>query len=165
MGCKLNGARVSPTQVDSFFFTHEIVLSLLFEKSYIIKMEHLLVSYLAQDLTLKIVRGLFSAGVPRHLRDLARDYAASPAGVADVINRLKDAGVVAETKQGNRRLISLKMSEREREALASLFAVYESQLVRTRAKRINRQPDRIANKFKDMDEMYEFYRTAKRRHQ
>jgi len=127
-------------------------------------MEHLLVSYLAQDLTLKIVRGLFSAGAPRHLRDLARDYAASPAGVADVINRLKDAGVVAETKQGNRRLISLKMSEREREALASLFAVYESQLVRTRAKRINRQPDRIANKFKDMDEMYEFYRTAKRRH-
>ena len=165
MGGKLNGARVSPTQVDSFFFTHEIALSLLFEKSYILKMEHLLVSYLAQDLTLKIVRGLFSAGVPRHLRDLARDYAASPAGVADVINRLKDAGVVAETKQGNRRLISLKMSEREREALASLFAVYESQLVRTRAKRINRQPDRIANKFKDMDEMYEFYRTAKRRHQ
>ncbi len=165
MGGKLNRARVSPTQVDSFFFTHEIALSLLFEKSYIIKMEHLLVSYLAQDLTLKIVRGLFSAGVPRHLRDLARDYAASPAGVADVINRLKDAGVVAETKQGNRRLISLKMSEREREALASLFAVYESQLVRTRAKRINRQPDRIANKFKDMDEMYEFYRTAKRRHQ
>lgn len=127
-------------------------------------MEHLLVSYLAQDLTFKIVRGLFSGGAPRHLRDLARDYAASPAGVADVIKRLRDAGVVIETRQGNRRLINLKMSERERESLASLFAVYESQLVRTRAKRMNRHPDRIANKLKDMDEMYEFYRAAKQRH-
>jgi DNA-binding GntR family transcriptional regulator len=136
----------------------------MFEKSYNASMEHLLVSHLAQDLTFKIVRGLFSGGGPRHIRDLARDYAASPAGVADVINRLKDAGVVIETRQGNRRLVSLKMSEREREALESLFAVYESQRVRTRAKRINRHPDRIANKLKDMDEMYEFYRTAKRSH-
>jgi DNA-binding GntR family transcriptional regulator len=144
---------------------HEIALSLMFEKSYNTSMDHLLVSYLAQDLTFKIVRGLLSGGVPRHLRDLARAYAASPAGVADVINRLKDAGVVIETRQGNRRLISLKMSERERESLASLFAVYECQRVRTRARRINRHPDRIANKLKDMDEMYEFYRIAKRRHQ
>ena len=136
----------------------------MFEKSYNVSMEHLLVSHLAQDLTFKIVRGLFSGGGPRHIRDLARDYAASPAGVADVINRLKDAGVVIETRQGNRRLISLKMSEREREALESLFAVYESQRVRTRAKRINLHPDRVANKLKDMDEMYEFYRTAKRSH-
>jgi DNA-binding GntR family transcriptional regulator len=135
----------------------------MFEKAYNIGMDHLLVSHLAQDLTFKIVRGLFSGGAPRHIRDLARDYAASPAGVADVINRLKDAGVVIETRTGNRRLISLKMSERERESLASLFAVYESQRVRTRAKRINRHPDRIANKLKDMDEMYEFHRTAKRR--
>ena len=137
----------------------------MFEKSYNLRMDHLLVSYLAQDLTFKIVRGLISDRAPRHLRDLARDYAASPAGVADVINRLKDAGVVIETRQGNRRLISLKMSDRERESLVSLFAVYESQRVRTRAKRINRHPDRIANKLKDMDEMYEFYQMAKRRHQ
>jgi hypothetical protein len=137
----------------------------MFEKSYNVSMDHLLVSYLAQDLTFKIVRGLISDRAPRHLRDLARDYAASPAGVADVINRLKDAGVVIETRQGNRRLISLKMSDRERESLVSLFAVYESQRVRTRAKRINRHPDRIANKLKDMDEMYEFYQMAKRRHQ
>jgi DNA-binding GntR family transcriptional regulator len=135
----------------------------MFEKSYTISMEHLLVSYLAQDLTFKIIRGLFSGGAPRHLRDLARDYAASPAGVADVIKRLKDAGVVVETRQGNRRLISLKISEREHESLASLFAVYEAHLVRTRAKRINRHPDRVANKLADMDEMYEFYRTAKQR--
>lgn len=126
-------------------------------------MEHRLISYLAQDLTFKIVRGLLSGGAPRHLRDLARDYAASPAGVADVLKRLRDADVVIETKQGNRRLISLKISERERESLASLFAVYESQRVQTRAKRINRHPDRIANKLKDMDEMYEFYRAAKQR--
>ena len=137
----------------------------MFEKSYNVSMEHLLVSYLAQDLTFKIVRGLLSGRAPRHLRDLARDYDASPAGVTDVINRLKDAGVVIETRQGNRRLISLKISEREHESLASLFAVYESQLVKTRARRINRHPDRIANKLRDMDEMYEFYRTAKRRNQ
>lgn len=135
----------------------------MFGKSYNVLMDHLLVSYLAQDLTFKIVRGLFSGGAPRHLRELARDYAASPAGVADVIKRLKDAGVVVETRRGNRRLISLKMSERERESLARLFAVYESQRVRTRAKHINRHPDRIANKLKDMDEMYEFYRTTKKR--
>ncbi len=143
---------------------HEIALSKMFEKSYRSSLDPLLVSHLAQDLTFKIIRGLFPGGVPRHIRDLARDYAASPAGVADVINRLKDAGVVMETRQGNRRLISLKMSERERESLESLFAVYESQRVRTRAKRINRHPDRIANKLKDMDEMYEFYRTTKRTH-
>ena len=126
-------------------------------------MERFLVSYLTQDLTLKIVHGLFCGGAPRHLRDLARDYNASPSGVSDVIKRLKKAGVLHETKHGNRHLLTLKVTEQERAALLVLFKVQESQRVLMRAERINKHPERVANKLRDMDEMYTFYRSAKSR--
>lgn len=122
-----------------------------------------LISHLAEGLTLQIVRGLLTSAEPRHLRDLARDYDASPAGVSDVVARLKKAGVLIETKRGNRRLFSLCVSDQERECLTSLFKVYESQRVRARAQRINKHPERIAAKLLDMEEMFLFYRQAKKR--
>jgi len=71
--------------------------------------------------------------------------------------------VLHETKHGNRHLLTLKVTEQERAALLVLFKVQESQRVLMRAERINKHPERVANKLRDMDEMYTFYRSAKSR--
>jgi DNA-binding MarR family transcriptional regulator len=122
-----------------------------------------LISHLAEALQFQILRGLLTSPQPRHLRELARDYKASPAGVSDVLDRLKKAGVLVEQKRGNRRLFSLRLGDQERECLHKLFREYELQRVRHRAQRINKHPERTIARLQDMDEMYSFYRKAKRR--
>jgi hypothetical protein len=126
-------------------------------------MESLLIFHLAEGLLLQIVRGLLTSSRPRHLRELARDYKASPAGVSDILARLKRAGVLVEQRQGNRKLFSLRVNNQERECLDKLFQVYESQRVRQRARRINKHSERIQAKLHDMDEMYSFYKGVKGR--
>ena len=122
-----------------------------------------LVSHIAQGLSLKVIRGLLTSSRPRHLRELARDYGASPAGLSDILDRLKNVGVLDETREGNRRLFSLRISEEDRECLMNLFKVYELQWVRERAARMNRRAEKMIAKLNDMDEMYSIYRKAKRR--
>lgn len=131
------------------------------EKSYIMDMDSFLVSRLAEGLPFEIVRGLLTSEQPRHLRDLARDYGASPAGVSDVLARLKRAGVLVEQRVENRRVFSLCVSDEDRECLNRLFKVYELQRVRQRAQRANRRSGRMSAKLQDMDEMYCFYKKAK----
>ena len=126
-------------------------------------METFLISHLAEGLQFQILRGLLTSARPRHLRELARDYGASPAGVTDVINRLKRANVLVEERLGNRRLFSLKLSEQDRECLGRFFRNYELQRVRQRAQRVNRNSEKIIAKLSDMDEMYSFYKRAKGR--
>lgn len=126
-------------------------------------METFLISHLAEGLQFQIVRGLLTSARPRHLRELARDYGASPAGVTDVINRLKRANVLVEERLGNRRLFRLKISEQDRECLGRFFKNYELQRVRQRAQRVNRNSEKIIAKLSDMDEMYSFYKGAKGR--
>jgi DNA-binding Lrp family transcriptional regulator len=125
-------------------------------------MDSFLVYHLAEGLPFEIVRGLLTSSRPRHLRELARDYGASPAGVSDIVDRLKGAGVLAEHREGNRRLFSLRISDEDRECLTKLFKVYELQRVRHRAQRANRRSDKMIAKLQDMDEMYSFYRDSKR---
>ncbi len=126
-------------------------------------MQSFLISHLAEGLQLQILRGLLTSPRPRHLRELARDYNASPAGVSDVLDRLKKAAVLVEQRRGNRRLFSLRVGEQERECLHKLFREYELQRVRHRAKRLNKHPEKIAARLQDMDEMYAFYRKTKNR--
>ena len=45
-------------------------------------MPNSIISYLSNQPTMKIVRGLMTG--PRHLRDLAARYGLSPAGVSDI---------------------------------------------------------------------------------
>lgn len=135
----------------------------MFEKSYILKMDSSLISYLAEGLQFQILRGLLTSPRPRHLRELAREYAASPAGVSDILSRLKKAQVLVEQRQGNRRLFRLRLGEQERECICNLFKLYELQRVRQRARRMNRNPERMIRKLRDMDEMYSFYRKSKPR--
>ena len=139
------------------------MLDQMFEKSYNWSMDSFLVSYLAEGLSFEIVRGLVTSSRPRHLRELARQYGASPAGVSDILARLKTAGVLDERKEGNRRLCSLRIGDEDRECLMGLFKVYELQRVRRRAHRANRRSETMIAKLNDMDEMYSFYRKAKRR--
>lgn len=122
-----------------------------------------LISHLAEDLTFQVARGLLTSPRPRHLRELARDYNASPAGISDILARLKKVGVLIEQKQGNRRLFSLQVGAEERECLTKLFKVYELQRVQHQAQRINRRSNINSTKLQDMDEMYLFYRQAKQR--
>jgi DNA-binding transcriptional ArsR family regulator len=126
-------------------------------------MDSFLISYLAEGLPFEIVRGLVTSARPRHLRELAREYGASPAGVSDILARLKMAGVLDERREGNRRLFSLRIGDEDRECLMGLFKVYELQRVRRRAHRANRRSAAMIAKLNDMDEMYTFYRKAKRR--
>jgi len=135
----------------------------MFEKSYNQPMSSSLVSHIAQVLSLEVIRGLLTSSRPRHLRELARDYGASPAGLSDVLDRLNSVGVLDETREGNRRLFSLRISDEDRECLMNLFKVYELQRVRNRAQRVNRRSERMIAKLNDMDEMYTFYRRAKGR--
>ena len=126
-------------------------------------MVRFLVSYLAEDLTFRVVRGLLSGGKPRHLRELARQYRASPAGISDVLQRLSEAGILVEIRRGNRRLLTLKVLDQERESLLGLFKVYESQRLLQRAHRTNKNSKRLRARLEGMDEMYRFYRGAKER--
>jgi|GEM_PF-1402110 len=135
----------------------------MFEKSYIKAMDSSLIAYLAEGLQFQILRGLLTSPRPRHLRELAREYRASPAGVSDIISRLKKAKVLVEERQGNRRLFSLRIAEDERACLSEFYKLYELRRVRQRADRINRDSARMVAKLRDMDEMYSFYRKEKRR--
>ena len=135
----------------------------MFEKSYIKSMDSSLIAYLAEGLQFQILRGLLTSPRPRHLRELAREYGASPAGVSDIISRLKKAKALVEERQGNRRLFSLRIAEDERACLSELFKLYELRRVRQRADRMNRDSARLVAKLRDMDEMYSFYRKGKRR--
>lgn len=135
----------------------------MFEKSYIVRMSSSLIAYLAEGLQFQILRGLLTSARPRHLRELAREYGASPAGVSDIISRLKKAKVLVEQRQGNRRLVSLRIAEEERKCLSDLFKLYELRRVRQRAQRINRDSARMIAKLCDMDEMYSFYRKGRQR--
>ncbi len=138
-------------------------LDYMFEKSYILGVDPSVITYLAEGLQFQILRGLLTSPRPRHLRELAREYGASPAGVSDIISRLTKANVLVEQRQGNRRLFSLRIGEDERMALSALFKLYELRRVRQRADRINRDSARMIAKLSDMDEMYSFYRKGKRR--
>ena len=119
-----------------------------------------LISVLADQPTLKIIRGLMTSRRPRHLRDLAAQYGLSPAGVSDIIRRLLNAGVLHEEREGNRRCFRLNITEEERVCLSQFFSIYELDLVRERASSFSRG---AAERLKGMDEAYSFYRKVKKR--
>lgn len=96
---------------------------------------------------------------PRHIRELASQYKLSPAGVSDIIRRLKEAGVLTESRQANRRKLSLKLSKLEHECLSSFFLIQQNIKLKERAARFSKN---AAKKLLWMDEAYQFYHKLKR---
>lgn len=118
------------------------------------------ISWLADQPTLRVVRGLLLSPRPRHLRELAAEYGLSPAGVSDIVRRLAEAGVLRESRVRNRRHFELVVPESERSALLTFFQVSELNFVRERAPSYSRT---AAEKLRWMDEAYRFYRGTKQR--
>jgi DNA-binding MarR family transcriptional regulator len=118
-----------------------------------------LVRLLSAQPFMQVVRGLLMSPAPRHLRDLAAQYGYSPAGVSDIVRRLKDAGVLTEKRTGNRLYLSLELSTEERESLMEFFTCADNSRLRERATRLG---EHAADKLAWMDEAFQFHRSLKR---
>jgi DNA-binding GntR family transcriptional regulator len=116
-------------------------------------------SWLGSQPAIQIIRGLLLSPKPRHLRDLASQYELSPAGASDILRRLKKAGILKEFREGNRRCFALNVSKEELVHLTDLFELFERRLIEDRAARLNKD---AIERFKWMDEAYQFYRGVKK---
>ena len=122
-------------------------------------MDHSLVKYLGSQPVMKVLRGLLLAPGPRHIRDLASQYSYSPAGVSDILRRLKKVGALKEVRRGNRRCFALNVPPRDLACLKDFFHAFERALLEERAARFSRV---AAKRLQWMDQAYEFYRDVKR---
>ena len=118
-----------------------------------------LIHHLCCEPTMQIIRAMLLSPGQRHLRDLANNSSLSPAGVSDILRRLKDAGVLAEKRVGNRRCLQLNLSSDELDCLKQFFLIYENTTLRRRAAKFSQ---RASEKLKWMDEAYEFYHGLKK---
>ena len=117
-----------------------------------------LITYLGSQPIFALLRGLALAPSPRHLRELARAYSLSPAGVTDILRRLKSLGVLKEARQGNKRFFSLALTLEEQRFLDGIFKGYEQQLIAERVARFSKEaPERL----QWMDEAYQFFKEVK----
>lgn len=108
---------------------------------------------------MRLLRGLIIGDGPRHLRELADTYALSPAGVSDIIRRLRQIGVLKEARVRNKRYFTLNLSSHEHECLKRFFADVDKSVLESRAKRFSRN---AAQKLQWMDDAYKFYRNIKK---
>lgn len=122
-------------------------------------MSHNLSQYLCEMPFMRVLRGLYSEQNPVHLRELVRRYDLSPGGVADILRRLEELGLLVVQNYKNRKLYSLKLREDERQALSALFKLYEADFIARRKKTLERNATKT---LKWMDETYVFLKKAKR---
>lgn len=119
-----------------------------------------IIQFLGNQPLMRVVRGLLHSPQPRHLRALAVDYSLSPSGLSDILRRLDEAGVLHESRSGNRRLFALKITAPEYKVLEDFFKQYEIAFIESRAPLFER---RAVEKLAWMDEAYEFYRGVKKK--
>ena len=120
-----------------------------------------LASYLGQQPLLKVLRGLRMHKEPIHLRGLAHRYQLSPAGVTDILNRLRALGLLQETKRGNRRYFSLILSPDDQTFIDQFIALNEKQVI---SQRVGRLQCRASEKLIWMDEAFIYFRQLKAAH-
>jgi len=118
-----------------------------------------LIKYLGDIPTFTVIRALLLSSKPRHIRDLARQYSISPAGVSDIIRRLQGLGILKESRVANRRCFSLEIPEEERRCLNEFFAMHQIACLRERALLLNKS---ALKKFCWIDEVRDSYRVIKR---
>lgn len=117
-----------------------------------------LIHHLGQQGLFRVIRSLSLSDRPRHLRDLATTNHMSPAGVSDILARLKSWGVLNESKSKNKKLYSLVLKENEKRLLKNFFDIYEEQSLRSRAVQIS---DGAAEKLAWMNDAHLFYQSIK----
>lgn len=120
----------------------------------------LLAQYLSAQPLMKIIRSLVFSSRPRHVRDLAAEQLVSPAGAADILRRLKEAGVLRERREGNRRCVFLSLAPEEAESLRAFFLISDYAKLEERAQRFQRG---AVQKLQWMDETFKFFREVKRK--
>jgi len=124
-------------------------------------MQGSILSYLCGQPVIQILCSLTAAHPQgRHLRGLAGQYSLSPSGVADIVRRLSEAGVIKETRVANRRHLRLSIPEAELHTLKELFSTQEKIMLQDRVSRFSH---RAAEKLEWMDQAYTFYSNIKRR--
>jgi hypothetical protein len=123
-------------------------------------MDNSLIKYLTDQPFMTVVRGLMCSSQPRHIRDLATRYRLSPAGVSDIIRRLKILGVLKESAHKNRKCFSLILSDAERRCLKMWLTCYDDLILKQRAIRFSRG---AKEKLAWMDQSYCEYRSIKSR--
>lgn len=117
-----------------------------------------LAQFLNSQPVFKILFGLLHSSEPLHLRGLSAQLKISASGVSDILRRLKKAGVLQEKRVQNKRCLSLKISDQEREALELLFTEAEAEWLKKRAKVFSKNAQ---EKLEWMDQAYRFYREIK----
>ena len=118
-----------------------------------------MIKYLGSQPVMRVVRGLMLSPRPRHIRDLAAQYSFSPAGVSDILRRLRRTGLLKEVREGNRRSFSLDLPKGERDCLQMFFSIFERSLLEERVARFSRN---APEKLQWMDDAYSFYRNVKK---
>ncbi len=118
-----------------------------------------LLTLLGEQPLMRIVRGLLLNPEPLHIRELASRYALSPAGVSDIARRLKKAGVLKAVHIGNKRCLSLALSDDEKDCLRQFFKIASRSTLEKRASAFSKT---AKEKLNWMDEAFEFYRTVKK---
>jgi DNA-binding MarR family transcriptional regulator len=124
---------------------------MMFDKSYIIKMKDSLIAHIFSEPIIRVVRGLALSPEPLHVREIATRYNLSPAGVSDILKRLKDLGAIKDQRIGNRRCIFLSLSAVDSDCLDQILRSYEENTIRQRAPRLSK---RAADKLKWMDQTF-----------
>lgn len=117
-----------------------------------------LTTYLAQQPFFKVLRGLRMHKEPIHLRGLASRYQLSPAGVTDILQRLRTLGILQESALGNRRYFSLTLMPDDRQFLDQFIALNEKHMISLRVERLQR---RAAEKLTWMDEAFVYFRQVR----
>ena len=123
-------------------------------------MSHSIITYLVDQPFMMVLRGLLLSSTPRHLRDLSAQYSISPAGVSDILRRLKNQGVLKELRVKNKKCYLLDLPEDEKACLRELFLISQKTQIEQRAIRFSRG---ALAKFTWMDQARDYSRQVKRK--
>lgn len=121
-------------------------------------MEAHLTEHISSMPIFKILRYLTLSNEPVHLRKLSKKLLLSPAGVSDILNRLKESGVLKIHAKGNKKIINLIISADEKKYLNLFFEISQANDIKKRAEKLDVN---AMNKFNWMDETYKFYKSLK----
>ncbi len=114
--------------------------------------------YLANQAFFKVLRGLYLHRGSMHLRGLVRRYTLSPAGVADILQRLRNLGLIHESTVGNKRMVTLNLSSEDRSFIEMFIALHEKRSI---TRNITLYQHRAAEKLAWMDAAYTDMQTLK----
>lgn len=117
-----------------------------------------LIGLIGDQATFKVLRALLLSFEPPHLRDLATVCNLSPAGISDILRRLKQRGVLRESRQKNKKHYSLIISAEERDCFQHFFELYEKFYVQVRAHDYSKSS---LSRLAWMDETYSFFKSVK----